>query len=71
MDTAACAVKRAMIERAERRLLLVDQGKFEIRALQLVCPLDELDDVIADAGPSPELRRALAAANVAFHLTDG
>ena len=71
MDTAACGVKRAMIERAERRLLLVDQGKFEVRSLQLVCPLDELDDVIADARPEPKLRKALAAADVAFHLASG
>ena len=68
MDAAACGVKRAMIERAERRLLLVDQGKFGVRSLQLVCPLDELDDVIADARPEPALRKALAAADVVFHL---
>jgi DeoR/GlpR family transcriptional regulator of sugar metabolism len=68
MDTAACGVKRAMIARAERRLLLVDQGKFEVRALQLVCPLAELDDVIADAAPGPELRQALAKAEVTLHL---
>ena len=36
-------VKRVIIERAERRLLLVDQGKFEVRSLQLVCLLGELD----------------------------
>ena len=68
MDTAACGVKRAMIERAERRILLVDQGKFEVRSLQLVCPLAELDDVIADARPETALRKALTAADVAFHL---
>jgi DeoR/GlpR family transcriptional regulator of sugar metabolism len=69
-ETAAfpCGVKRAMIARAERRLLLVDQGQFEVRALQLVCPLAELDDVIADAAPGPELRQALAKAEVTLHL---
>jgi DeoR/GlpR family transcriptional regulator of sugar metabolism len=71
MDTAACAVKRAMIARAGRRILLVDQGKFEVRALQLVCPLAELDDVIANAGPGPELRKALMAAQVTLHLAGG
>ncbi len=60
MDTAACGVKRAMIEHAERRLLLVDRGKFEVRSLQLVCALGAFDDVIADAEPGP----ALAAADV-------
>ncbi len=64
MDTASCGVKCAMIERAERRRLLVDQGKFEVRSLQLVCPLDELDDVIADAKPTPELHKVLAAADL-------
>jgi DeoR/GlpR family transcriptional regulator of sugar metabolism len=71
MDSAACGVKRAMIERAERRLLLVDQGKFEVRSFQLVCPLGELDDVIADARPEPALGKALAAAGVVFHLAGG
>jgi DeoR/GlpR family transcriptional regulator of sugar metabolism len=71
MDTAACAVKRAMIARAERRILLVDRGKFEVRALRLVCPLAELDDVIADARPDPLLRKALAEAEVALHLAGG
>ncbi len=68
MDSAACGVKRAMLERAERCLLLVDQGKFEARSLELICPLDALDDVVCDAAPGPELCKALSAANVAFHV---
>ena len=71
MDSAACGVKRAMFERAERRMLLVDQSKFEARSLELVCPLDALDDVVADANPSPVLCEALTAAGVALHLAAG
>jgi DeoR/GlpR family transcriptional regulator of sugar metabolism len=68
MDSAACGVKRAMIERAERRILLVDQGKFEVRSLQLVCPLAELDGVVTDAEPGSALRKALTAGDVELHL---
>lgn len=68
MDSAACGVKRTMIERAERRLLLIDQSKFEARSLELICPLDALDDVVCDAAPGSELRKALSASSVAFHV---
>jgi len=70
MDPAACSVKRAMLERSERRVLLVDQSKFGARSLQLICPLSELSDVIADAEPQPPLREAMARAGVAFHLAE-
>ncbi len=68
MDSAACGVKRTMIERAERRFLLVDKSKFGIRSLEVVCPLAALDDVIADAAPDTALRQALADAHVELHL---
>ena len=49
-----------MIERAERHLLLVDKTKFEARSLERVCPLSNIDDVVADAAPGRALREALA-----------
>ncbi|MFQ5957869.1 MAG: DeoR/GlpR family DNA-binding transcription regulator [Alphaproteobacteria bacterium] len=70
VDSAASWVKRAMIERAERRVLLVDQTKFEARSLELVCPLSDIDDVVADAEPGHALGDALAAAGVTFHLAE-
>ncbi len=59
-----------MIERAERHLLLVDKTKFEARSLERVCPLSNIDDVVADAAPGRALREALADAGVAFHFAE-
>ena len=69
-NSAANWVKRAMIERAERHLLLVDKTKFGARSLERVCPLSNIDDVVADAAPGRALREALADAGVAFHLAE-
>ncbi|MFQ5958100.1 MAG: hypothetical protein ACE5LF_01900 [Alphaproteobacteria bacterium] len=49
VDLAASQVKCAMIERAERRLHLVDKTKFEARSPAHVCLLSNLSDVIAVA----------------------
>ena len=57
-----------MIERSERRLLIVDHTKFEARSLEVVCPLDHLDDLVTDAPPPPALGDALSAAGVAVHV---
>ncbi len=48
-----------MIERSERRLLIVDHTKFEARSLEAVCPLDHLDELVTDAPLPPVLGDAL------------
>jgi len=67
-NSAATWVKRSMIGRSDRSLLLTDRTKFGARSLEIVCPLDDLDDVVADAAPSGDLKEALAAARVTLHL---
>jgi DeoR family glycerol-3-phosphate regulon repressor len=57
-------VKRAYIEHADQVVLLCDQSKFGHRSLAQACSLDEIDIVITDAAPGPELARALRAAGV-------
>jgi DeoR/GlpR family transcriptional regulator of sugar metabolism len=68
VNSAASWVKRTMIERSERRLLVVDHTKFEARSLEVVCPLDRLDDLVTDATPPPALGDALVAAGVEVHV---
>lgn len=63
-------IKRSMIDRAERSLLMVDHTKFNTHALELVCPLSDLDDVIADTAPDKALAKALIIAKVALHIAD-
>lgn len=57
-------VKRAMIERAGRATLLADHGKFDVRMLDVVCPLGDLAALVTDAAPKSALSAALRAAGV-------
>ena len=63
-------IKRTMIGQAKRRLLMVDHSKFNAYALERVCPLTEIDDVIADTPPDEALDKALAIAKVTLHIAD-
>lgn len=67
-DSAAAWIKRSMIARAARSILLVDHGKFGARALEVVCPLAELDDIVTDAAPDDGLARSMCEAGVTLHL---
>lgn len=67
VHSGAAWVKRTMIERCQRRILLIDHSKFNKPRHELVCPLGDLDDVVADAEPQDELRDALRAAEVSLH----
>ena len=63
-------IKRTMIGQAKRRLLMVDHTKFNSYALERVCPLTDIDDVIADTAPDEALGKALAVAKVALHIAE-
>lgn len=68
VDPLASWVKRSMLARAESRSLLVDHGKFGLRSLQVVCPLERLDLLICDARPPADLSAALEHAGVGVRL---
>ncbi|MCH7941810.1 MAG: DeoR/GlpR transcriptional regulator [Proteobacteria bacterium] len=61
-------IKRAMIGQAKRSLLMVDHTKFNADALERVCPLTDIDDVIADTAPDEVLSKALTVAKVSLHI---
>lgn len=67
-DSEAAWIKRKMIERAERCTLLIDHGKFDLRALAVVAPLDAIDDLVTDKMPPTELAEALHGAGATVHL---
>ena len=67
-DSAATWVKRTMIERATRRFLLLDESKFDVRSVETVCPLDQIDDLVTSAVPPTALRDALVAAGIEVHV---
>ena len=53
VDSNACWVKRAMFKRAERRIFMMDNAKFNVRLLEIVMPLADLTDLVVDR-PLPE-----------------
>ena len=56
------------LARRERRMLIVDYTKFEARSLEVVFPLDHLDELVTDAPLPPVLGDALSAAGVTVHV---
>lgn len=58
-DSASCAVKRAMMERAERTLLVADSSKYGVAQFERVCGFGDLDDLVSDAPPPKALAAAL------------
>jgi len=64
-DSAGCAVKRTMLERAERALLLVDSSKFDVVQFERVAPLTDIDDLVSEIAPPRRLAAALRVAGVA------
>lgn len=58
-DSASCAVKRAMIERAARTLLVADSSKYDVAQFERVCPLSDVDDLVSEAPPPKALAAVL------------
>ena len=63
-DSASCAVKRLMMERADRTQLLVDSSKFEVVQFEEVCPLERIDELVCEAAPPRKLATRLRSAGV-------
>ncbi|MCG5220068.1 DeoR/GlpR family DNA-binding transcription regulator [Streptosporangium sp. KLBMP 9127] len=61
-DPAEAAIKRAMIDAAERSVLLADHTKFTNTYLARFAALSEIDVVISDDGLDPALAAELTAA---------
>lgn len=67
-NTDAAWVKRIMIDCSKRSFLLVDAGKFGVKAIDRICPLEALDDIVTDARPDRSLARAISRARISLHL---
>ena len=61
-------VKRAMMAVAEQRILLVDQHKFSMSALNRLADLREFDRVIVDDGLSEDLKASLLEQQVKLEI---
>jgi len=58
------AVKRAMLERSQLRMLLLDHTKFDQSNMEVICPLTAIDQLVTDRPPDGELSAALRRARV-------
>ena len=69
LDEAELA--RLVLSRGERRVVVTDGSKFGRRGLVAVAGFEELDEVVADRAPPPEIASALSAAGTALTLAPG
>jgi DeoR/GlpR family transcriptional regulator of sugar metabolism len=67
-DSAGCAIKRTMMERADRAFLLADSSKFDVVQFERVGPLSDLDELVTEVAPPRRLASALRGAGVAVRL---
>lgn len=65
-DAEVAAVKRAWVDAAHNRRLLVDSSKFRPRALVRVCDLRAFHEILTDEGIRPETAAALRDAGAAL-----
>ena len=63
-DSLSCPVKRAMMERSDRSVLVVDRSKFDVVQFERVCALTDVDDIVTDAAPPRRLSASLKSAGV-------
>ena len=63
-DSQSCAIKRAMIERADRTILLLDSSKYDLAQFERVCALPDIDQLVCDAAPPKRLAAGLKSAGV-------
>jgi DeoR/GlpR family transcriptional regulator of sugar metabolism len=69
-EQAIVVTKRAMLEVAGRRVLLVDHSKLGRPALHRVADLDLFERIVTDDGATPEALRALAEHRIATTVAD-
>ena len=61
-------LKHVYLKRSALKVVLCDASKFQRMSLVLIAPLADVDVLITDAPPPPELAAALAAARVAVQV---
>ena len=70
-DSLGCAVKRAMMERSDRTILLVDSSKYDLIQFERVCALSDLGGLVSEAVPPRKLAAGLKSAGVQVTIAKG
>ena len=63
-DSVSASIKRAMMERSDRTVLLVDSSKYDQVQFERVCALEDIDDLVSEASPPKRLAASLKSAGV-------
>ena len=71
MDETVVRAKRAMMDQAACRVLVVNHARFDQTALYRLADLSEFDHVITDSPPSPQAQAALNAAGLKLTIATG
>jgi DeoR/GlpR family transcriptional regulator of sugar metabolism len=66
-DSLGCSIKRAMMERSDRAILLLDSSKYDVVQFERVCALSDIDELVSEATPPKKLAAGLKRAGV--HVT--
>lgn len=69
-DTGEAALARAMLSRADRKILVTDTTKFGKRGLAVVCRYEALDEIVTDGTLAAGEARALADAGVSLTVAN-
>ena len=67
-DSLGCSIKRAMMERSDRTILLLDSSKFDLVQFERVCELSDVDELVSEATPPKKLAAGLKRAGVQVTL---
>ena len=70
MDHHMCEVEvcRALVGRAERVIVAADHSKFTAKGLIAACPLAEIDLIVSDAAPPPDMAATFESADVELQI---
>ncbi|HEY4161966.1 MAG TPA: DeoR/GlpR family DNA-binding transcription regulator [Dongiaceae bacterium] len=66
-NSGSAAVKRAMLARAQDRMLLLDHSKYGQPSLEVICGPGEINRLVSDKAPPREIAQALRNAGVEVH----
>jgi len=68
VDSLGCSVKRAMMDRSDRTILLLDSSKYDLVQFERVCALADIDELVCEKAPPNKLAGVLNAARVIVTL---
>lgn len=67
-NSASVWIKRTMFKQAANSILVMDSSKFDQKAFEHVCSLDQLSHLVTDTAPPATLAKSLEQSGVAVHF---